>query len=369
LKPLLLRHYRIRFEPPVDGDGEEELVFTSEGKRLVIRGRSLGLFLERVVPLLDGTHTLAEIEERSADLFDRRQLEESLGLLTDSGIVEDAEASRISPEQRGRLEPQLAYLSEVGADPADVVEMLADSRVTVVGLGALGTVAATALAAANVGSIRCVDGSAVSSADPFLAQLFGLDDVGRPRAEVARDRILAVSSTTSVEIVSGELADDEAVAAAIDGSAFVVCCVDPGLSSIAYKLNRACLAALIPWSSATVTAFEGVVGPTVIPYDTACYLCYQMRAVAARDDPERALEELRELDRSRADGSAHRENTAFGAGIIANLLALEAFKALTGIRSTLAGRILTVDLWGAATKQHTVLRKPWCPDCFAGAAR
>jgi molybdopterin-synthase adenylyltransferase len=365
LKPFLPRHYRVQFEP-AKGDEEESLVFNSEGKRLVIRGRSLELFLERVVPLLDGRSTVEEIEAQTADVFDRLQLEKSLELLAASGIVEDAEASTLAGASSERLSPQLAYLREVSADPAAMMAALASARVTVVGLGAIGATAATALAAANVGRIRCVDSSTVSAADPFLAQLFGEKDVGRPRAEVTRERIGSVSPETSVETVSDVLDTDDAVLAAVEGSDFVLGCLDPGLSSLTYKLNRACLARSLPWSSATVTAFEGVVGPTVIPYETACYLCYQMRAVAARDDPEQALGELQAFDRSKIDGSADRENLAFGAGIVGNLLALEAFKAILGIRSKLAGRILTVDFLGPRTKQHTVLRKPWCPDCFDG---
>jgi adenylyltransferase/sulfurtransferase len=365
LKPLLLRHYRVHFEPAA-GDEEEALVFTSEGKRLVIRGRSLELFLERVVPLLDGRSSVEEIEAQTADVFDPRQLEQSLELLTANRVVEDAEASGLIGEADARLAPQLAYLREVSADPAGVMAALARAQVTILGLGAVGATAAAALAAANVGRIRCVDSSAVSAADPFLAQLFGQADVGRPRAEVARERIRSVSPETAVETVSDDLDADDAVVAAVEGSDFVLGCLDPGLSSVTYKLNRACLARLTPWSSATVTAFEGVVGPTVIPYETACYLCYQMRAVAARDDPEQALGELRALDRSRVDASAHRENLAFGAGIVGNLLALEAFKVILGMRSALAGRILTVDFMGPRMKQHVVLRKPWCPDCFGG---
>jgi hypothetical protein len=82
---------------------------------------------------------------------------------------------------------------------------------------------------------------------------------------------------------------DDDVAVAIGASDFVLGCLDPGLVSITYKLNRACLKKRVRWTSATVSAFEAVVGPTVFPHETACFLCYQMRVVACADDPDVAV--------------------------------------------------------------------------------
>jgi bacteriocin biosynthesis cyclodehydratase domain-containing protein len=363
LKPLLLKHYRIRVEPP-DHTGEEGLIFTSEGKQLVIRGRSMREFSERVVPLLDGRYTLEEIQEELADVFDPSELERSLALLVQNRVVEDAEQTTISPHLEERLGPQLSYLREVRTDPGPVVDRLAGARVTVVGLGPVGAVAATALGAAYVGHLRCVDSSAVSPADPYLAQLFALDDVGRSRSEVTRERIRAVNPATTVEVVTGALLTDEDVVNAVDGSDFILGCLDPGLASLTYKLNRACLKLSIPWSTGRVSAFEGIVGPTVIPHETACYLCYQGRTVACRDDPVEALADLRQQDESKTDTSVHRENLAFGAGIVGQLLALHAFQALTGLRPASTGRILAIDFLNSTMSHHLVLRKPWCPACF-----
>jgi molybdopterin-synthase adenylyltransferase len=363
LKPLLPKHYRVRIEPSEDG-GEESLVFTSERKRVVISGTSLRAFLEHVVPLLDGQHPLEDIQARAAGVFDPQDIEDSVSLLARHQILADAEGVAFRPEVGERLEPQLAYLREVSPDPAKVIDRLAEATVTVVGLGAVGTVAATALAAANVGRVRCVDNAAVSPADPFLAQLFSVNDVGRGRADVTRARIMTVNPTTSVEVLADELQTDEDVAVAIEGSDFVLGCLDPGLASVTYKLNRACLAQRVPWSAGSATAFEGIVGPTVIPYETACYVCYQMRWVACADDPVDALAELKRQDLDRIDASPYRENLAFGAGIVGQLLALEAFKALIGLKPPTAGRLLTVDFVGIAMRQHLVLRKPWCPACF-----
>jgi adenylyltransferase/sulfurtransferase len=366
LKPLLLKHFRIHIEPPERG-GESALVFTSERRRIVVNGRSLDVFLDRVAPLLDGRHTLVEIQHCMAGVFDPQDLAESLSALLQHGIAEDAEGLSLDADLQARLAPQLSYLRELDVEPAQVIERLAAAEVAVFGLGAVGAVAATALAAAGVGRLRCADASSISAADPYLAQIFSVADVGRARAEVTRERIRAVNPATSVDLVLAELRSDGDVAAAVGDSDFVLGCVDPGLVTITYKLNRVCLDKRVSWTSASVSAFEGVVGPTVFPHQTACFLCYQMRIAACADDPERALAELRRSDADASDGSAHRENLAFGASIVGQLLALEAFKVLAGLRPSAAGRILTLDFMSCAMQRHVVLRKPTCPACSASA--
>ena len=290
-----------------------------------------------------------------------------IALLAGHGLVVDADPVRIPDGDRARLGPQLAYVQEMSGDPGLVHERLASARVTIVGLGAVGAVAATALAAANVGHVRCVDESEVSPADPHLAQLFELADVGSLRAEVTGEKIRAVNPGVSVDVRTATLRSDDDVAGAVDASDFVLGCLDPGLAAMTDTLNRACLERRIPWSHATATAFEGIVGPTVIPYETACYRCYLSRTIACEDDPAAALRELEARFDDRGDFSAYRENLPFAAGIVGHLLALQAFHLLVGVRPRSAGRVLVVDFLTSMMREHVVLRKPWCSACFAAS--
>lgn len=362
MKPRLPSHYILRFEPP-GSSGDESIIFTSARRRVVVKGHSFREFLELVVPLLDGHHTLAEIQARVAGVFAPEDLAECIALLSNQRLIEDADIVDLATGAE-RMEPQLNYFREVSDDPRAVQDRLAAVLVTVVGLGALGAVAATALAAAGVGHIRFVESLPVARTDPFLSQLFSLGDVGKPRAAVVEARIAAVNPATQVESVGEKLETDADVAGVIAGSDFVLGCLDPGLASLTYKLNRACLQTHIPWCAGETSAFEGVVGPTVLPHDTACYLCYQMRLVACTEDPGEALAGLKHLDRRNSDDSGHRENLAFGAGIVGNMMALEAFKTLIGGRSSTAGKVVVLDFGQATSQKHVVLRKPWCPACF-----
>ena len=109
---------------------------------------------------------------------------------------------------------------------------------------------------------------------------------------------------------------------------------------------------------------EVVVGPTIEPYQTACYLCYKMRLVAANENPEDEFAFQRFLDQRNQDDSGCHENLVFGVGLASNLVGLEVLKALTGTALATRGRIVVVDLLDFTMTKHVVLRKPWCPACF-----
>ena len=162
---------------------------------------------------------------------------------------------------------------------------------------------------------------------------------------------------------------DDDLVRLVAGSGFAIGCVDQGMSNVMYRLNRACLQAGVRWTSGSVSAFEGIVGPTVTPFETACYLCYRMRAVACTENPEQEFAHLRFLDRRKRDDSASRENLVFGAPIVGNLLAMEAFRVLLGLPAVASGRIIVFDLMESTSQKHVVLRKPWCPACFATQAK
>jgi bacteriocin biosynthesis cyclodehydratase domain-containing protein len=364
MKPRLLSHLTMRVEPP-GSDGEETLVFTSKRRRIAIKGHSFREFAEKVVPLLNGRQTLAEIQARVVETFTAGDVADAIGLLHQNNLIEDAESWSAAASPADWRDPQSAYFRELGESPARLQEKLHASNVAVFGLGPLGAVVASSLAASGVRRISCIDREPVMPSDTFLAQCLTLADVGRPRTEAVRDRLAAIDPAVRVDIVGDVLKSDADVLGALRGMDLVIGCLDPGHASLSYKLNRAVLAARIPCCFGDVSAFEGVVGPTVIPFESACYLCYQMRLVACAEDPEDAFASLHYQDQRAVDDSPRRENLPFCAGAVGSMMGLEGFKLLLGGRSSTIGSILAFDFTRGRTSRHVVLRKPWCPACFA----
>jgi adenylyltransferase/sulfurtransferase len=365
-RPKLPSHYLLRFEPP-DRSGDEALVITSERRRVKLKGHSFREFLYEVVPLLDGTRTTEEIQHLVSDTFAPEDLTAALELLAAEGLLEDQ--GRDVPPAPQELEHQLNFFHEAGLDPELAQERLRTAVVSVVGMGPLGAATAMALAAAGVGNLRCADPDAVLASDPLLNPLFQQTDTGQPRAQAICRKAAALAPAVNAIPHTEPMETDDDLVRIVAGSDFAIGCIDQGMSNVMYRLNRACLQAGVRWTSGSVSAFEGIVGPTVKPYETACYLCYRMRAVACTENPEEEFAHLRFLDRRKRDDSGRRENLVFGAGIVGNLLALEAFRALLGLSAAASGRVIVFDLMESTSKKHVVLRKPWCPACFATKAK
>ena len=160
-----------------------------------------------------------------------------------------------------------------------------------------------ALAAAGVGNLRCADPDLVLPRTRLLNPLFQHADT---RAVAGRSDLQQGSSPGAgrqCDPAHRTDGDRRRPAAAVAGSDFAIGCVDQGMSNVMYRLNRACLQAGVRWTSGSVSAFEGIVGPTVTPFETACYLCYRMRAVACTENPEQEFAHLRFLDRRKRDDS------------------------------------------------------------------
>lgn len=365
-KPLLPTHYSVWFDPP-DEAGDEVLHFISERRSLKLKGRSFREFHQYVIPMLNGRHSMEEIETATADLFPADELRDALGVLADQGIVIDVPADAVSSGTAERMAPQLNLFHDL-APSVPIQDKLETATVAVLGLSGAGAATALSLASAGVGTIRCIDSLTVTPSDVYLSPFTGMLAIGAGRARTVSDLIRNAAPQVKVVADDRKLESEEDLRAAIEGADLVACCLDAGQSNLIYKLNRVCLATRTPWMACSLAGAEIVVGPAMHPGSGPCYLCYRMRAVACAGNPEDAFAYERFLDRARRDDSVRRENLVFGAGLAAGFMGMEIVKELTGLAEpSLVGRILTVRLTDLSVDKHLVLRKPWCPACWADA--
>lgn len=143
-----------------------------------------------------------------------------------------------------------------------------DSKVAVVGCGALGTVAANNLARAGVGTISIIDRDFVELNNLQRQMLFDENDVGKPKALAAAEKVKSINSEIEVEAVVKDLNHTNAEDI-LEGSDVVLDGTDNILTRM--LMNDVCVKQEIPW---IYTGAIGTSGMTmnIIP-GKACLRC------------------------------------------------------------------------------------------------
>jgi adenylyltransferase/sulfurtransferase len=100
-------------------------------------------------------------------------------------MAPSAGAPPLRPEQYDRYRRHL-ILPEIGLEGQ---RALLDARVLLIGAGGLGCPTAQYLAAAGIGTLGIVDFDVVDASNLHRQVLYGTRDVGRPKVEVASERI------------------------------------------------------------------------------------------------------------------------------------------------------------------------------------
>jgi molybdopterin-synthase adenylyltransferase len=223
---------------------------------------------------------------------------------------------------------------------------LRQSRVTLVGCGALGTVLANVLARAGVGFLRIVDRDYVELTNLQRQVLFDEQDAreASPKATAAIEQLQRANSEVVYEAVIADFGADNAEALISD-----VDLVLDGTDNLEtrYVINDACVKLGKPWVYAAAVASYGALMP-IIPGETPCLRC------VFPDQPD-----VGSVDTCDTTG-------VLGAmtGIVANMASIEAIKLLIGAHDRLNRGLTWVDCWYNLF-ERTPITAPVadCPTC------
>lgn len=136
-------------------------------------------------------------------------------------------------------------------------QRLAAARVLVVGAGGLGCPVLSYLVGAGVGRLMIVDHDVVEETNLHRQPLYGMDDLGKLKAEVARRRLLAFNPQIAIDAVGERLTPQNAS----DLVAQVDLVVDAADSfAVTYMLSDVCQQMARPLVSASVIGMTGYAG-------------------------------------------------------------------------------------------------------------
>jgi molybdopterin-synthase adenylyltransferase len=223
---------------------------------------------------------------------------------------------------------------------------LSRSRVVIIGAGALGTVQASQLARAGVGTLRLVDRDFVEESNLQRQMLFDESDAAAnlPKAVAAERKLRAINSDIRIE---GVVADFEPRNAEELVRGFDVILDGTDNFEARYLLNDAAVKQGIPWIYGAVVGSYATT-MTIRPGHTACLACvFPVPPVGLGD-------------------------TCDTVGVIAPAVAwaaaaqaTETLKLLVGRVEGLHGELLSADVWENKIQRVRPRRDPACRVCGA----
>lgn len=262
------------------------------------------------------------------------------------------------PDPRNPNTPDLQRYARQMLLPGFGVESqraLLASRVTVVGCGALGTVAAESLVRAGVGHVRIVDRDLVEHSNLQRQTLFTQRDADDavPKSVAAADRLRLINPDVEIEPAIADLTPRN-VEQLISGSRAVLDCTDNFQTR--YLLNDACVKLTTPLIYGGAVGTRGM-AMTILPragqptdwQPTPCLRCVFPEPPAPRSSPT--------CDTAGVLGPV--------AGIVANVQASETLKVLLRRWDLTSRDLLDFDPWLNQRRRINLrsMLDPNCPCC------
>jgi molybdopterin/thiamine biosynthesis adenylyltransferase/rhodanese-related sulfurtransferase len=245
----------------------------------------------------------------------------------------------LRPDQFDRYRRHLT-LPELGLDGQ---KRLLESSVLLIGAGGLGCPAAQYLAAAGVGTLGLIDDDVVDTSNLQRQILFSTADVGRPKVEVAKERLIGLNPDVTVHALQTRLDSSNALELLADYDVIL-----DGTDNFPtrYLTNDACVLLGLPNVHGSIFRFEGQASV----FDSRSGPCY--RCLYPEPPPPGAVP-------SCAEGGV----LGILPGTIGLVQATETIKLLTGIGASLSGRLLHYDALEMAWREFKMRKDPGCPIC------
>jgi len=244
---------------------------------------------------------------------------------------------------------------------ADIQRNLTQSTVLLIGLGRIGSRVAKGLAHVGIGRLWATDPAPVGH-DDCIDGAYAGSAVGQSREDAVGEIVRESNSFVVYEQLDAAalLSENPRLPGAVD---LIVLC-DDGFDPERHRaVNRLCLQRGIRWTSCRNLGYRVEVGPLVVPHETACFNCFEMRK-ASNAESYGAFLAVRERLTERGAGLG-----ALNITLGYEVLALEVVKSLSGFSppSTYAS-VWSFDPVTLRSQLHPVLKVPRCPVC-RGSAR
>lgn len=250
-------------------------------------------------------------------------------------------AAELTREEVARYSRHL-IIPDLGVDGQ---KRLKNAKVLVIGAGGLGSPTLLYLAAAGVGTIGIVEFDVVDESNLQRQIIHGQSDIGRSKAESARDSVLEVNPLVTVHLHELRLEPDNAVQLFEQYDLIL-----DGTDNFAtrYLVNDAAVLAHKPYVWGSIYRFEGQA--SVFWEDAPDGLGLNYRDLYPEPPPPGLVP-------SCAEGGV----LGILCASIASIMGTEAIKLITGIGDTLLGRLMVYDALDMTYRTIRIRKDPETP--------
>lgn len=281
-----------------------------------------------IQPLLDGNHDVEEIADAGGKEIFPTTIVFLLKVLRAHGLLQESPASSLSPahsEVPFQKMGGIQFFSHFVSDAPGSWDKLRQFRVGVVGAKSLKDLVQSSLGSMGIEQMVKI----------------GLSSI-HPKSKTLQSRAL-VNFLKSVDLL--------------------VACQDAPARPFFEMVNTACLEAGKPWLHLAIEGTTALLGPTFIPHQSACYVCFSKRLASNVPDLEAHLAFQKQMEIQPDYSGNEGEFQPLWVALAAQA-AMEIGRNLSGYAppSTI-GRFYEIPSTSPAAVGHDVLRLPRCPAC------
>lgn len=234
---------------------------------------------------------------------------------------------------------------------------LDNSKIILVGVGAIGSYVATILASSGIGKLIIIEFDTIEISNLNRQLLFRNEDVGKPKAEIAAQRLQELNPDIDIEVYQMKM---ENVPVSVYKEADVIIgCLDTfigrrWISSMALNVKK-------PLILGGMFAFLGDV-QIIIPYKTACFECQPLIPDEELAQACTPFGEERQNEREEKEESPKLPAVSTLSSIIGGVIAQEALKLILKLGKPLENYMFYDGLNNATTIIPLAQLKN-CPAC------
>lgn len=302
--------------------------------RMQLRGAEYSFTLQHPVfietfqsirTLLDGQRTVEEILSARDPKYLPTTITFLLKILRANGILQEGAVSPpppLTPDNLIENESLVQFFSHFVLDPVGTLALLHQARVALIGSDSIKNRIQKGLLGMGFGSLIDIEGLSKKTAyDP---------------------------SQLHKEVI-GQL----------EGTDFLIACQDTMDHRFFQTVNAVCLETRTRWMHVSISGTKGIMGPTIVPHQSACYVCYDKRLASNASDLQGYLAYQNQTGPSKSEGFLSPLWST-----LAEQAVLEAARIISGFAPPKTiGRLYEFEATTPAAEGHDVLRLPRCPAC------